>query len=41
MSIKARSMDDKVRMIANKHSKGWNWDKICKVTRSEKKSRER
>jgi hypothetical protein len=24
-----------------KHSKGWNWDKTCKTTSSEKKSRER
>jgi hypothetical protein len=42
MSIKARSMDDKEMVIANKtHSQGWNEEKTCKATRSEKKSRER
>jgi hypothetical protein len=42
MSIKARSMDDKEMVIANKTpSRGWNYDKTCKAARSEKKSRER
>jgi hypothetical protein len=42
MSIKARSMDDKVRVIANKNTSrdGIN-TKTRKATRSEKKSRER
>jgi hypothetical protein len=42
MSIKARSMDDKVRVIANKNTTkdGIN-TKPIKATRSEKKSRER
>jgi hypothetical protein len=40
MSIKARSMDDKVRVIANKNTTR-DGRKTCKATRSEKKSRER
>jgi hypothetical protein len=42
MSIKARSTDDKVMMIANKNtSKDGIKAKTCKATRSAKKLRER
>jgi hypothetical protein len=35
-------MDDNEMVIANKtRIKGWNEEKTCKATRSEKKSRER
>jgi hypothetical protein len=42
ISVKARSMDDKVMVIANKNaSMDGIMAKTCKATRSEKKSRER
>jgi hypothetical protein len=41
MSIKERSMDDKVMVIANKTQQWMELNKTCKATRSEKKSRER
>jgi thermostable 8-oxoguanine DNA glycosylase len=41
MSIKARWMDNKVRVIANKNTIQDEIKTTCKATRREKKSRER
>jgi hypothetical protein len=40
MSIKARSMDDKVMVIADKNTTKDGIKTTCKATRGEKKSRE-